>query len=450
MAVLLIAQLGRSPSRGGPVSAAGLRSASRPSALLASASALHLPSSDFADLLEARSTTHVTFAQAPLADLSSTRRASVLTALARRVDEMRHPESTFAKPGSVAGARRDGSKLPASQAAHAWRRDDVRVACKTGKIRWDSRRWMLTFNSVKLAEEGAALFDELHLAAYTPRGIFVCVHDLKTGVSMQGKRTEVTGCKINFCGPLREDRWDAALDDALLPKLRRACRAGRLEYVPFDDPRLAASLEEAARPRPTDVAYVGVPLADCSTPTRGVLLQRMARGVDAAVHPDAAICDPLAEERHVDGSRRGGQARTDHSWRRDGTRVACRSAQLTWDRRTRRWSLRFFGVTIRPGQEASFDELWLVAYTPRGVYVYRHDLRHGLTSHGKRTDAEGSVVAVVGPMGVADWRAALDEMLLPKLDEACERVAFVSWPERNASARNLTLASREVDFWVQL
>ena len=48
------------------------------------------------------------------------------------------------------------------------------MACKSAQLRRDthSRYWKLQFNSVKLGGEGTvAAFDELLLAAYTPRGI---------------------------------------------------------------------------------------------------------------------------------------------------------------------------------------------------------------------------------------------------------------------------------------
>ena len=60
------------------------------------------------------------------------------------------------------------------------------------------------------------------------------------------------------------------------------------------------------------------------------------------------------------------------SWQRDGQRISCKGAQLTWEASRRYWSLMFNNVKLAYGDAAAaFDELLLAAYTPRGVYVYR-------------------------------------------------------------------------------
>ena len=118
-----------------------------------------------------------------------------------------------------------------------------------------------------------------------------------------------------------------------------------------------------------------------------------------------------------------------YDWLRDGRRVACKSAGLTWDAGTRRWKLLFQSVKLGgEGEEAAFDELLLAAYTPRGIYLYRHDGRLGVSTNGKETAATGSVIKVLGPCGEEKWASALDGAVLPKLDErGCERLAVVRW-----------------------
>ena len=386
----------------------------------------------FADILDQRSVTATTFSATPLAGLSSTKRAAVLAALARGIDQQRHPAAAFLRPGI--GARHDGSKRPRSQAGYHYRRNGVRVACRSGQLRWDARRWVLSFARVhRRLGDAEAPFDELQLAAYTPRGVFIGTHDPASSVSSRAH-------EITFCGPTHERDVDAALE-TLLPKLAASC-GGRMSNVSFGDPRMVASIEDVVQPTPTSVAFEGVPLATCSAAMRGALLQAMARRVDETLHPRARFFEPSVGTR-VNGARRG-QPQATHSWRRDLARVACKSAQLCWDRRTRRWSLQFDDVRLqRTGEPAHFEELWLAAYTPRGVYLYRHDLRHGVTTRGKRVSG---VTKVVGPMGVAGWAEALDEMLLPKLDASCEPLAFVRWPQREVDPLRGVPADR-LDFW---
>ena len=175
----------------------------------------------------------------------------------------------------------------------------------------------------------------------------------------------------------------------------------------------------------TAEAYEGVPLAELANVPRANVLTSVVREIDTSLHPDARIEDAVAGTR-IDGSKRG-QHQAPYDWQRDGVRVACKSAQLTWNVRDRCWRVQF--SNIKPaGAEGAFDELLLALYTPRGVYVYRHDLRLGMTTSGKKTEATGRQIQVCGPSDEESWQSALDGAILPKLDErGCERVAEVRW-----------------------
>ena len=88
------------------------------------------------------------------------------------------------------------------------------------------------------------------------------------------------------------------------------------------------------------------------------------------------------------------------------------------------------------GTEAAFDELLLAAYTPRGIYLHRHDGRLGVTTNGKATAALGSTINVYGPCDEADWASALDEAVLPKLDQrGCDCLAFIAFDDSPVPAR---------------
>ena len=93
--------------------------------------------------------------------------------------------------------------------------------------------------------------------------------------------------------------------------------------------------------------------------------------------------------------------------------------------------LGYTGTRPRDGALArprDFEELQLALYTPRALYLYRHDLLLGVTRVGKRTAATGHDIKLCGPRGEEDWQEALDRTLLPKLDEsACEPLAVVKW-----------------------
>ena len=101
----------------------------------------------------------------------------------------------------------------------------------------------------------------------------------------------------------------------------------------------------------------------------------------------------------------------------------------TWETHQQRWVLQFSNVKLGgEGGEAAFDELLLAVYTPRGVYLYRHDGRLGVSTNGKVTAVTGYTIKMYGPRGEADWASSLDGSVLPKLDESgCECVAVVRW-----------------------
>ena len=127
------------------------------------------------------------------------------------------------------------------------------------------------------------------------------------------------------------------------------------------------------------------------------------------------------------GGARRAVHQAEYGWRRDGRRVACKSAQLIWDVGGERWRLLFANI-----KRDAFDELLLAAYTPEGVYLFRHDERRAAaasTAAGRAAPpARGSKqIAFAGPREQADWRHALDSMLTKMEAKGWRRLAFVPW-----------------------
>ena len=165
----------------------------------------------------------------------------------------------------------------------------------------------------------------------------------------------------------------------------------------------------------------GIPLGDCSGQARGHRLSRVIREVDERLHAGAEFADAIAGERADGGKRAPFQAQ--YSWQRDGARVACKSGALMWEASLLRWTFRF--TDVKPA--GTYDELLLAAYTPKGLYVYRHDGRLGLSKNGVSTATTGRAIHVYGPRNMESWQSALDGTILPKLDANCERVAQIEW-----------------------
>eukprot|EP00966_Prymnesium_polylepis_P272148 6287940-Prymnesium_polylepis.1 len=180
----------------------------------------------------------------------------------------------------------------------------------------------------------------------------------------------------------------------------------------------------------TSSVYGSVPLATLATTTRGNVLKALARSIDEQKHADAAFADALAGDR-VDGGRRGPHQAAYDWLRTSGTgskRVACKSSQLRWN--GRRWMLQCSKVKLPfEGGEGEFDELLVVLFTPRAVYVYRHDLQLGVSRAGAATAVTGHQIQLYAPADALEWAGALDE-LLARLDQSeCVRLADVAYDD---------------------
>ena len=193
----------------------------------------------------------------------------------------------------------------------------------------------------------------------------------------------------------------------------------RMAAAPLVVPAAAFASELAYR-TVTASTFAGAPLASHDAVTRGKVLTGYARRCDADEHPGAVIADAVAGE-DVNGNPRA-QNQAAYDWQRDGRRVACKGAQLTWDGHGQRWKLQFRDV-----KPDACDELLLAAYTPEGVHLFRHDGRAGLSTAGKSTVATGKQIQFFGPSNEPDWRVALGEILEKVEAKGCRRRAFVQW-----------------------
>ncbi|CAE8590766.1 unnamed protein product [Polarella glacialis] len=275
-----------------------------------------------------------------------------------------------------------------------------------------SRLWLVQFQKVKLKEDDAATsnFDELLLALYTPRGIYVYRHDLKHGLSANGLKTAISGSGIYVYGPTGETNSSKALD-AILQRLdASACQfLGNLSLKDELLSELAAD-----RPQTALQVFKDLPLADLSSKARGDRLKALVCEVDSLLHP-AGIKD--ADSHAFD-------------WLRGGARIKCKSAQLCWSESEQCWRVDFNQIKLQAlgiREMATFDELLLALYTPRGLFIYKHDLEFAVSTQGVRTATGGHQVIIRGPRGKQNWQVAL-EAILNKLDaesNGCKRLAFV-------------------------
>jgi hypothetical protein len=153
-----------------------------------------------------------------------------------------------------------------------------------------------------------------------------------------------------------------------------------LAEVSLDDSRIEALL--AGSQNHIDMmynAYVSVPLSDVILSWRGLFLEKLVRIVDEMAHPGASFESPQLGT-CVNGKHRGSHE-VEYGWIRNGLRIECKAAQLRFHRSQRRWKFHFSRI------KSTLDERMLALYTPRGVCIYRHDRKLGITSNGKATGA---------------------------------------------------------------
>jgi hypothetical protein len=400
-----------------------------------------------------------------IAALSGPAKHALCCSLLREADGLAHP-----------GARFDDE----AREGYDWQRDDVKVAVRSSQLAWQMQgnytgRWVLSFSNVRLASEVEdSPHHELQLAVVTPDGIEIWRHDRRTGVGHAGRLERVQGKRIMMYGKVGVRGWRAAHELWIRPKLQQGgCML--LESVPYVDGRMSATFAlNRGIESPVLAAFARAPMAELGPGPRRAALAKLVKTVDRQLHPKATFAEgarrrlesPRVRRAHAsieleDEDTNQGQFLGRHwekecSWRRDGQRVTVRSAQMNWEASHCRWRFLFSGIRLpataprakgggvgdggsvdgegdAPGDtadqraHASLDELLLALYTPRGCYVYRHDLSLGLTRTGRVNALQGFHIKLHGPVREESWAAALDGTILPKLDAACERLAFVAF-----------------------
>merc|ERR1711971_806921 len=106
-----------------------------------------------------------------------------------------------------------------------------------------------------------------------------------------------------------------------------------------------------------------------------------------------------------------------------------KSSQLQYRSRTNNWEFRFQGVKLgydNVRSSAIFDLLLLVLYTPRGLYIYDHDLRFCVAANGMRTAVLGHAISSCSERNT-NWSDGLIYILRKNDDcsNGCRRIAEV-------------------------
>ena len=358
------------------------------------------------------------------------------------------------------------------------------VAVKSAQLTWKTsqQRWRCLFCNVRLPMYGGskAPFDVLLLSLYTPRGIYVYEHDLVFGATSNGgvgQQKETISHTITVYGPPQEEDWRSALDTILMQFDGAGCK--QLGFIAFGDDMFLDALRNNPPSRTVQV-FRDAPLVLVDRQERHEIFTRLAIILDRDIHPSSEFEDPggysgdaywhrdsqlstadglssadsgefwgdadddagmgAAERPNWMGAlgrappgivQEDPTAELKHDWRRDGLRVAFKSAQLSWVKSQGYWAAHWLNVKL-PYRIANrftvhFDELILALYTPDGIVYFRHDGRLGVSHQGRNTEQKGHVIGLYGARGLEDWKAALDVILRQVELSGCQMLARVDF-----------------------
>eukprot|EP00933_Yihiella_yeosuensis_P042438 TRINITY_DN3700_c0_g1_i1.p1 TRINITY_DN3700_c0_g1~~TRINITY_DN3700_c0_g1_i1.p1 ORF type:complete len:411 (-),score=41.89 TRINITY_DN3700_c0_g1_i1:147-1379(-) len=371
---------------------------------------LVVPLAQVEHFLSEKSTSGHIYGDHPLATMSSSRRGRILESVTRSA--MAQLESTSILEDPDFGETVHGVCRGLHRAQYDWKVNGMRVECKSAMLTLckTRKRWGFRMKSVKLPFEGYrdhAPFDNLLLALFSPRGIYIYAHDLACGVSACGEATGIAGFNISIMAPKSEQCWSAALDYILnwLDSDHNSCKF--VLHIPLTDNQLQKELQRQPK------HYHDTPLSACG---HGVIIQDIVRYVDALARPTSCFQD--AEIGACVNGRLRAKHTASHDWVRDGIRVECKSSRLHLQVRTQTWSVNFQKLKL-----GLFDELLIALSAPHGIYIYRHDLKFGLSTAG----GYGHQVIIRSKASTPDIESGLRD-ILAKLDASgCQQLAVVEF-----------------------
>lgn len=153
----------------------------------------------------------------------------------------------------------------------------------------------------------------------------------------------------------------------------------------------------------THDTYENVPLGNLSEKARGDIIENVVR--NALEKIDCKKSEDPDAGTTITGKKRGRNS-APFDFLIDNRRKEVKSAQLRWDRCAKCWRAGFQHV-----KKEEYDDLYLALYTPSGIYIFKHDHKFGLSTHGKQQESSGGAVYVGAPVNAKSIEAATNIIL---------------------------------------
>ena len=348
------------------------------------------------------SITRAAYADCPLAQITPTRRGTVIETVARRFFARLYPGSRVEDP--IPGHRCDGRRRALHCAEYDWLFDGRRTQCKSAQMCWSESKgtWRANFCGIKLHA-----FDDLVLVLYSPSGLHLYTHDCKSRLSTRGVATAHSGLGLNMYSARGMVDWREA-EGVLLKKLRQ-CGLFITQLKTSNELVVAAvqqHTEQLSLKLQRD-AFAQHPLSHMTPAARGILLQHVVEEVDLLSHPGSAHAGSTVYNSPCD-------------WHRDGLRFECKSSRPMWSHDS--WNCLFDGVKF--GQ---FDCLYLALDSPHALHIFRFAGSKWISSNGMAEQARGKQIRVHGPAKETNVSVAVDVITQKLLSSGSEHVASVVW-----------------------
>ena len=170
-----------------------------------------------------------------------------------------------------------------------------------------------------------------------------------------------------------------------------------LGFVTFSASRFSYLWDDVS---PTARAYDGHPLAELNPTRRGAVFQEWARQMLQRIYPTSIFADANPGT-CVNGQRRS-RTQAEFDFTMDWKKVEVKSAWLQWAESQNRWFFVFRNVKfphlVLPNK-GSFDVLYLVLFSPKGLHLVEHDMRTAIASNGRSTPVCGHNIHIGGARG---------------------------------------------------
>ncbi len=160
----------------------------------------------------------------------------------------------------------------------------------------------------------------------------------------------------------------------------------------------------------TTLPYSGHPLAELNGKRRGTLLQEWACKMLQDANPQA-LFQAATPGTCVNGQRRSA-SQAEYDFLLDHKKSEVKSSQLLWN--SRKWRFLFHGVKfphMMSWNTSSFEDLYLVLFSPKWLHLVKHDLQTGISRAGLQTESVGYQINISGSANSLCWEESLQTIL---------------------------------------